>query len=92
MVGFQTLQPIAFLSSCIYIRHSGAVVGKSKEVTFFRKANWFDGADPVCVDQLIRLLCMPLWLLVVHFGGFSLLTAVTDIAIRVIAKRNVKAA
>ena len=91
MVGFQALQPIALLSACVCIRHPGAVVGKSEEVAFSREANWFDGANQVCVDQLVRLLCTPLWLPVVHFGGFGSLTAVTDVAIRVIAERDVEA-
>lgn len=90
MVGFQVLQPIAFLGTYICIYHPITVVGKGKEVAFLKKANWFNWANQVYMDQLIWLLCTPLWLPVVHLSYFGLLIVVTDIAIRIIVEKNVE--
>lgn len=92
VLGFEPLYPIALLGANVRFGYSGAVISECKEVALFREANWFDWAYNIDVKELIWLFCILLRFPVIFFYCFGLLTAIINVAIEVVIKKNLKAA
>lgn len=66
------------------------VICKSKKVALSSKSLRADGANKVCVNKLIRVLCSFLLTAVVYLSGFGFLTTITDKVIRLVDIIDVK--
>ena len=91
IINFETFQLVALFITSVGLSQPYTVIGEDEKIWLARKAHKVNGAHQIHRNKLLRLLGTFLKLTIIHFGCFDSVTAVTDIVIGVINKRNFKA-